>query len=86
MSDGQERLANLLGWTAMGLWGDMPRNVQEALFETAMKGHSTEREKLARLLTTATLEPCTRRGRPERSGQGGTGFRGRSLRSRQIGS
>jgi hypothetical protein len=30
--------------------GDLPRDIQEALFETAMKGHDAEREKLARLL------------------------------------
>jgi hypothetical protein len=28
----------------------MPRDIQEALFEMAMKGHDTEREGLARLL------------------------------------
>jgi hypothetical protein len=32
------------------VWGDMPRNVQEALFEGAAKGHDPEREELARLL------------------------------------
>jgi hypothetical protein len=35
--------------TAMKVWGDMPHDVQEALFEVAMKGHDAERE-LARLL------------------------------------
>jgi hypothetical protein len=34
----------------MDVWGDMPRDIQEALFETAMKGHDMEREELARLL------------------------------------
>lgn len=34
----------------MDVWGDMPRDIQEALFETAMKGRETEREELARLL------------------------------------
>ena len=34
----------------MEVWGDMPRDIQEALFETAMKGHDAEREELARLL------------------------------------
>jgi hypothetical protein len=34
----------------MDIWGDMPRDIQEALFETAMKGQEAEREELARLL------------------------------------
>src|SRR3981081_3777234 len=46
----QERLANLLGRAAMDVWGDMPRDIQEALFETAMRGRDAEREELARLL------------------------------------
>jgi hypothetical protein len=40
----------LLGRAAMDVWGDMPRDIQEALFETAMKGRPAEREELARLL------------------------------------
>ncbi|MDA9463561.1 MULTISPECIES: hypothetical protein [Bradyrhizobium] len=50
MSDGVDHLAGLLGRAAMEVWGDMPRDIQEALFETAMKGRATEREELARLL------------------------------------
>jgi hypothetical protein len=34
----------------MDVWGDMPRDIQEALFETAMKGQDAEREELARIL------------------------------------
>jgi hypothetical protein len=45
-----ERFANLLGQAAIDVWGDMPRDVQEALFETAMKGRESDREALARLL------------------------------------
>jgi hypothetical protein len=45
-----ERFTRLLGQAAMDVWGDMPRDVQEALFETAMKGHDSDRESLARLL------------------------------------
>jgi hypothetical protein len=30
-------------------WGDMPRDIQEALFETAMKGQTAEREELCPL-------------------------------------
>jgi hypothetical protein len=50
MADGQERFTNLLGRAAMDVWGDMPRDIQEALFEMAIRGHYTEREGLARLL------------------------------------
>ena len=50
MANGQERFTNLLGRAAMDVWGDMPRDIQEALFEMAMKGHDSEREGLARVL------------------------------------
>ena len=50
MADRQEFFANLLGLAAMDVWGDMPRDIQEALFETAMKGQDDKREELARLL------------------------------------
>lgn len=50
MSDGADHLAGLLGRAAMDVWGDMPRDIQEALFETAMKDRFAEREELARLL------------------------------------
>jgi hypothetical protein len=50
MAKDQERFASMLGCAAMDVWGDMPRDVQEALFERAMKGHEAERANLARLL------------------------------------
>ncbi|MBV8926142.1 MAG: hypothetical protein JOZ74_12320 [Bradyrhizobium sp.] len=50
MADPEERFAELLGRAAIDVWGDMPRDIQEALFETAMKGRETDREDLARLL------------------------------------
>lgn len=50
MADREQRFASLLGRAAMEVWGEMPRDIQEALFETAMKGRDTEREDLARLL------------------------------------
>jgi hypothetical protein len=50
MSDGLDHLANLLGRAALQVWGDIPRDVQEALFEIAMKGRTVEREELARVL------------------------------------
>jgi hypothetical protein len=40
-----------LGQAALSIWGDLPRDSQEALFETAMKGRDdNQREALARLL------------------------------------
>jgi hypothetical protein len=50
MSDREQRFADLLGRAAINVWGDMPRDIQEALFETAMKGRETEREEFARML------------------------------------
>ncbi|MGL4289957.1 MAG: hypothetical protein ACRCVA_26635 [Phreatobacter sp.] len=50
MSAELDRLTLLLGRAAMDVWGDMPRDIQEALFETAMKGRGEEREQFARLL------------------------------------
>ncbi len=50
MSGAVDHFASLLGRAAMEVWGDMPRDIQEALFEAAMKGRATEREDLARLL------------------------------------
>jgi hypothetical protein len=44
MADRLERFASLLGRAAMDVWGDIPRDIQEALFETAMKGHPADRE------------------------------------------
>lgn len=46
----EKRFALLLGDAALSVWGDMPRDVQEALFETAMKQHDADREAFARLL------------------------------------
>ena len=45
-----DHFAKLLGKAAMDVWGSMPRAIQEAIFELAMKGRTTEREDLARLL------------------------------------
>jgi hypothetical protein len=54
----------------MDVWGDMPGDIQEALFETAMKGQHAEREELARLLHDRhprTLHPTRRDLEEERS-------------------
>ena len=50
MGDRIEDFVALLGKAALDVWGDMPRDIQEALFERAMKGHDAEREEFARLL------------------------------------
>jgi hypothetical protein len=42
MADRLERFAGLLGRAAMDVWGDMPRDIQEALF-AAMKGQDAAR-------------------------------------------
>lgn len=46
----ENRFAGLLGHAAVSVWADMPRDIQEALFEAAMKGHDADREAFARLL------------------------------------
>lgn len=46
----QQTFATLLGEAAIEVWGDMPRDIQEALFETAMRGRSDLRHDLATLL------------------------------------
>jgi len=44
------RFAELLGNAAISVWGNMPRDIQEALFETAMRGHDDLRHQFAKLL------------------------------------
>lgn len=46
----ETRFAQLLGAAAMDVWGDMPRDIQEALFETAMRDRPELRHQLAKLL------------------------------------
>jgi hypothetical protein len=46
----EQAFARLLGEAAMAVWGDMPRDIQEALFETAMRHKAELRHDLARLL------------------------------------
>ncbi|MGY2903658.1 hypothetical protein ACVWVY_002679 [Bradyrhizobium sp. URHC0002] len=49
----------------MDVWGYMPRDNQETLFETAMNGHDAEREEFARLLHDRHPGLCIRRSRTE---------------------
>ena len=44
------RFAELLGQAAISLWGNMPRDIQEALFETAMRDRGELRHDMAKLL------------------------------------
>ncbi|GLH81422.1 hypothetical protein SSBR45G_63310 [Bradyrhizobium sp. SSBR45G] len=46
----ENRFAELLGAAAISVWGDMPRDIQEALFETAVREHDDLRHSLAKLL------------------------------------
>ncbi len=46
----ENRFAELLGKAAISVWGDMPRDIQEALFETAMRDQDDLRYDLAKLL------------------------------------
>lgn len=48
--DNDDRFAALLGDAAISIWGDMPRDIQEALFETAMRDRTDLRHDLAKLL------------------------------------
>jgi hypothetical protein len=50
MGNDEDRFALLLGRAVLSVWGDMPRDVQEALFETAMKDNGADRDPVARLL------------------------------------
>jgi hypothetical protein len=43
-------LVTLLGRAAVDAWGQMPRDIQEALFEAAVKDRPELRDDLARLL------------------------------------
>jgi hypothetical protein len=50
MAGDEDEFAIRLGRAAIGVWGDIPRDVQEALFETAIRGRDDLRLALARLL------------------------------------
>jgi uncharacterized protein with von Willebrand factor type A (vWA) domain len=47
---GEDDFQRLLGKAAIDVWGDMPRDIQEALFETAMREREDLRHGLACLL------------------------------------
>ena len=49
----------------MDVWGDMPRDIQEALFEAAMKGQEADREEFARLCRPSPSNSAIRRSRAE---------------------
>jgi len=40
----------MLGHAALSVWGEMPRDIQESLFEIAVQGHPEDRDPLAKLL------------------------------------
>jgi hypothetical protein len=45
-----DEYAGLLGRAALEVWGDMPRDIQEALFEIAVRDRGDLRPGLAKLL------------------------------------
>ena len=48
-ADEHARMAQVLGKAAIDLWGELPRNVQESLFELAVRiGHVGERDESLR--------------------------------------
>ena len=55
----QQTFALLLGEAAMAVWGDMPRDIQEALFETAMREREDLRHGLACLLHEQASQDTT---------------------------
>jgi hypothetical protein len=46
----EEEYQRLLGKAALNVWGDMPRDVQEALFENAMRDRADLRSDLGKFL------------------------------------
>ena len=63
----QQKFASLLGEAAIVVWGDMPRDIQEALFETAMRDRSELRHDLARLLHERHPERSIRPSPPDQA-------------------
>ena len=47
MPDARNRFALLLGRTVVALWGQLPRDVQELVFEAAADGNDADRDALA---------------------------------------
>jgi hypothetical protein len=50
MRDDENHFALMLGHAVLTVWGDVPRDIQEALFETAVKDRPGDRDALAKLL------------------------------------
>ncbi|MCK1667189.1 hypothetical protein [Bradyrhizobium sp. 153] len=50
MRDDENHFALLLGRAVLAAWGDMPRDIQEALFEIAIRDRPGDRDDLAKLL------------------------------------
>jgi hypothetical protein len=67
------------GRATIDVWGDMPRDIQEALFETAMKGTTPSTRSSRACCTTVIPGPCIRRSRTEEPD-----FAGRVYSSRQL--
>lgn len=53
--------AKIVGDAALKMWPDLPREIQEVLFETAVEGHADIRQSLAVYLHDhhpRTAHPC----------------------------
>ena len=50
MRDDENHFAPMLGRAVLASWGDMPRDIQETLFELAVKDRPGDRDALAKLL------------------------------------
>jgi hypothetical protein len=48
--DAESQFRNQLGAAVLEVWGDLPRDLQEAIFETAVRDAPDQRGELAKLL------------------------------------
>jgi hypothetical protein len=55
MGESHERFASLLGWAAMVVSAEMPRDIQEASFRNGDEGQGAYREDSPVFFTPATL-------------------------------
>ena len=69
MQDERSRFALLLGRTVVALWGQLPRDIQELVFESAADGNDADRDELAVYLHD--LHPRT--AHPRRPAETGPG-------------
>jgi hypothetical protein len=72
-NDGNERYVEALGLAALDLWGELPQQVQQSLFEQAVvRGHRTERDESLREQLAQFLHEHHERTAKRNAGQAGT--------------